>query len=93
MDRAAAVRGGSPASTTYPAGMLNEVVGPWKAPERVQDHARWGRRRLAWRVGDRVWFGTPGGELCEHVDSLHLVDGDETTAVDSYYRGESKAFL
>lgn len=46
------------------------------------------------RVGDRVWFRhTKAGELCEHVDALHLVaDGDLVGAVPTY-RGEGKVFL
>jgi D-serine deaminase-like pyridoxal phosphate-dependent protein len=49
------------------------------------------------RVGDRVWFRhAKAGELCEHVDVLHLLDGDdELSVVDivSTYRGEGQAFL
>jgi D-serine deaminase-like pyridoxal phosphate-dependent protein len=46
------------------------------------------------RVGDRVWFRhTKAGELCERVDALHLVDGDEIVASVPTYRGEGKAFL
>ncbi len=31
----------------------------------------------ALRIGDRVWFRhAKAGELCEHVNELHLVDGD-----------------
>ncbi len=46
------------------------------------------------RVGDRVWFRhTKAGELCEHVDELHLVDGDRIVAVVPTYRGEGHAFL
>jgi len=45
-------------------------------------------------VGDRVWFRhTKAGELCEHVNELHLVDGDEIVATVPTYRGEGKAFL
>ena len=37
----------------------------------------YGPGAAALRVGDRVWFRhTKAGELCEHVDELHLVDGD-----------------
>jgi D-serine deaminase-like pyridoxal phosphate-dependent protein len=49
------------------------------------------------RVGDRVWFRhAKAGELCEHVDVLHLLDGDDELAVVdivSTYRGEGQAFL
>jgi D-serine deaminase-like pyridoxal phosphate-dependent protein len=46
------------------------------------------------RIGDRVWFRhAKAGELCEHVDALHLVHGDEVTGAVPTYRGEGKAFL
>ncbi|MGO4454655.1 amino acid deaminase/aldolase [Arthrobacter sp. RAF14] len=45
-------------------------------------------------VGDRVWFRhAKAGELCEHVDTLHVVDGDRLVASVPSYRGEGKAFL
>jgi D-serine deaminase-like pyridoxal phosphate-dependent protein len=46
------------------------------------------------RVGDRVWFRhTKAGELSEHVDELHLIDGDKIVGTVPTYRGEGKAFL
>jgi len=46
------------------------------------------------RVGDRVWFRhTKAGELCEHVDELHLVADGELVGSVPTYRGEGKAFL
>ncbi|MEJ3749744.1 amino acid deaminase/aldolase [Actinomycetes bacterium KLBMP 9797] len=46
------------------------------------------------RVGDRVWFRhAKSGELCEHVNELHLVRGDEVVDTVPTYRGESRAFL
>jgi len=46
------------------------------------------------RVGDRVWFRhAKAGELCEHVNDLHLIEGDAVTAVAPTYRGEGHAFL
>jgi D-serine deaminase-like pyridoxal phosphate-dependent protein len=46
------------------------------------------------RVGDRVWFRhAKAGELCEHVDALHLISGNAVTGVVPTYRGEGKAFL
>ncbi|MEV4493281.1 alanine racemase [Micromonospora coxensis] len=46
------------------------------------------------RVGDRVWFRhAKAGELCEHVNELHLVEGDEVVGVVPTYRGEGHAFL
>jgi D-serine deaminase-like pyridoxal phosphate-dependent protein len=46
-------------------------------------------------IGDRVWFRhAKAGELCEHVDELHLVEGSSVTAVLPSYRGEhAPAFL
>ncbi|MFI7604839.1 alanine racemase [Micromonospora sp. NPDC049366] len=46
------------------------------------------------RVGDRVWFRhAKAGELCEHVNDLHLVDGDTVVATVPTYRGDGHAFL
>ncbi|MFC0526729.1 amino acid deaminase/aldolase [Phytohabitans kaempferiae] len=46
------------------------------------------------RVGDRVWFRhAKAGELCEHVNELHLVDGAEVVDTVPTYRGEGQAFL
>ena len=46
------------------------------------------------RIGDRVWFRhAKAGELCEHVDELHLIDGDRITGTVPTYRGEPKTFL
>ena len=40
-----------------------------------------GAAAAALRVGDRVWFRhAKAGELCEHVNELHLVDGDRWSA-------------
>ena len=45
------------------------------------------------RPGDRVWFRhAKAGELCEHVNEVHLVDGDTARPVPTY-RGEGHAFL
>jgi D-serine deaminase-like pyridoxal phosphate-dependent protein len=45
------------------------------------------------RPGDRVWFRhAKAGELCEHVNEVHLVDGD-TAVPTPTYRGEGYAFL
>jgi D-serine deaminase-like pyridoxal phosphate-dependent protein len=46
------------------------------------------------RVGDRVWFRhAKSGELAEHVDRYHVVDGDALVATVPTYRGEGRAFL
>lgn len=45
-------------------------------------------------IGDRVWWRhTKAGEVCEHVNHLHVVDGDEVVASVDTYRGEGRAFL
>jgi D-serine deaminase-like pyridoxal phosphate-dependent protein len=45
-------------------------------------------------VGDRVWFRpAKAGEMCEHVSTLHLLDGDEIIDAVPTYRGEGHAFL
>jgi D-serine deaminase-like pyridoxal phosphate-dependent protein len=45
-------------------------------------------------AGDRVWFRhAKAGELCEHVNELHLVEGDRIAATVPTYRGEGHAFL
>lgn len=45
-------------------------------------------------IGDRVWFRhAKAGELCEHVDQLHLVSGDAISVTVPTYRGEGKNFL
>ncbi|MDT0269091.1 alanine racemase [Streptomyces sp. DSM 44915] len=45
-------------------------------------------------VGDLVWFRhAKAGELAEHVNSFHLVDGDRLVAEAPTYRGEGRAFL
>jgi D-serine deaminase-like pyridoxal phosphate-dependent protein len=46
------------------------------------------------RVGDRVWFRhAKAGELCEHVERLHLVDEKGRAESVPTYRGEGKTFL
>ncbi|WP_031515192.1 amino acid deaminase/aldolase [Streptomyces sp. NRRL F-5123] len=45
-------------------------------------------------IGDKVWFRhAKAGELCERFAELHLLEGDEVTAVAPTYRGEGKTFL
>jgi D-serine deaminase-like pyridoxal phosphate-dependent protein len=45
-------------------------------------------------VGDRVWFRhAKAGELCEHVDTLHLVEADGSDRPVLTYRGEGHTFL
>ena len=48
--------------------------------------------RLA--VGDNVYFRhAKAGELCEHFDRLHLVEGDRIVDEVPTYRGEGRTFL
>jgi D-serine deaminase-like pyridoxal phosphate-dependent protein len=45
-------------------------------------------------VGDRVYLRhAKAGELCEHFNVLHLVEGEEIVDVVPTYRGDGKAFL
>jgi D-serine deaminase-like pyridoxal phosphate-dependent protein len=46
-------------------------------------------------VGDRVWFRhAKAGELCEHVDALHIIRGEQIEREVPTYRGEHvPAFL
>jgi D-serine deaminase-like pyridoxal phosphate-dependent protein len=74
---------------TYPAGLH------WLSAEgtgEVQTPLR-GPGTAGLRVGDRVWFRhAKAGELCEHVDVLHSLTGDQLTGTLPTYRGEGRAF-
>lgn len=44
-------------------------------------------------IGSRVWMRhTKAGELCEHVNDLHLIQGNRIVETVPTYRGERKAF-
>jgi D-serine deaminase-like pyridoxal phosphate-dependent protein len=46
------------------------------------------------QIGDRVYLRhAKAGELCEHFDALHLIEGGEIVDVVPTYRGEGQAFL
>ena len=46
------------------------------------------------RVGDRVYLRhAKAGELCEHFNSLYLLEGERVVDEVATYRGEGKAFL
>ncbi len=46
------------------------------------------------RLGDRVWLRhTKSGELSEHLNEFHLIDGTAVVDVVPTYRGHGKAFL
>lgn len=45
-------------------------------------------------IGDNVYLRhAKAGEICEHFDRLHLVEGDEIVDVVPTYRGEGRTFL
>jgi D-serine deaminase-like pyridoxal phosphate-dependent protein len=45
-------------------------------------------------VGDRAYLRhAKAGELCEHFDALHLVEGNEIVDVVPTYRGDGRTFL
>jgi len=79
---------------TYPEGLA--LLGSEGAGE-VQTPLR-GRAADRLAIGDRVWFRhAKAGELCERVDTLHLVTGGQgdarvVSAVPTY-RGEGRTFL
>jgi D-serine deaminase-like pyridoxal phosphate-dependent protein len=53
-----------------------------------------GRAAADLKVGDRVYFRhAKAGELCEHFDTLLLVEGDRVVDEVPTYRGEGKLFL
>jgi D-serine deaminase-like pyridoxal phosphate-dependent protein len=46
------------------------------------------------QIGDRAYLRhAKAGELCEHFNTLHLVEGEEIVDVVPTYRGDGKAFL
>lgn len=46
------------------------------------------------RLGQQIWFRhAKAGELCEHVNELYLVHGDQVVDQVPTYRGEGHAFL
>ncbi|MDP9815471.1 alanine racemase [Spirilliplanes yamanashiensis] len=66
---------------------------PDEGPGEVQTPLL-GPGAAALRLGDRVWFRhAKAGELCEHVNELHLVSGDQLADTVPTYRGEGRAFL
>jgi D-serine deaminase-like pyridoxal phosphate-dependent protein len=74
---------------TYPAGL---ALVPSEGAGEVQTPLR-GATAAGLRIGDRVWFRhAKAGELCEHVNELHLVAGDAVVDAVPTYRGEGQAF-
>ena len=53
-----------------------------------------GQEAVNLRVGKRVYMRhAKAGELCEHFNHLHLIEGDELVATVPTYSGEGYAFL
>ncbi|MGZ4605840.1 MAG: amino acid deaminase/aldolase [Blastococcus sp.] len=74
---------------TFPAGL--HLLGTEGAGE-VQTPLR-GPGADGLRIGDRVWFRhAKAGELGEHVDVLHLLQGDALSGAVPTYRGEGRTF-
>jgi D-serine deaminase-like pyridoxal phosphate-dependent protein len=73
----------------YPPGL--RYIGTEAAGE-VQTPLR-GRAARQLRIGDQVWMRhAKSGEVAEHLNELHLVDGGRVIDTVSTYRGEGKAF-
>lgn len=72
---------------TYPAGLRllpSEGAGEVQTPLRGPGTAGLG-------VGDRVWFRhAKAGELCERVDALHVLAGEDLVGSWPTYRGEGR---
>ncbi|MEP9384865.1 amino acid deaminase/aldolase [Nocardioides sp. KR10-350] len=75
---------------TYPEGL--RLIGTEGAGE-VQTPLH-GAAADGLRLGDRVWFRhAKAGELCERVDALHLMAGEQVVESVPTYRGEGRTFL
>jgi D-serine deaminase-like pyridoxal phosphate-dependent protein len=73
----------------WPAGLrLVSTEGAGEVQTPLQGKAADGLR-----IGDLVWFRhAKAGELCEHVDTLHLVAPDGAVTATPTYRGDGNAF-
>jgi D-serine deaminase-like pyridoxal phosphate-dependent protein len=88
------VASGPPGADRLPAPTLPPGLAwlPAEGTGEVQTPLR-GPGTAELRVGDRVWFRhAKAGEICEHVDVLHTLQGDVVTGAFQTYRGEGKAF-
>lgn len=75
---------------TYPEGL--EYV-PTEGAGEVQTPLR-GDAADSLSLGDKVWFRhAKAGEVCERLDTLHLVEGDRIVESAPTYRGEGKSLL
>ena len=99
-DMATLLGGGWIASGPPGPDRLPEVVWPRHTRMQAREMAGEvqtplsGRGAAALGVGDRVWLRhTKSGELSEHVNEFHVVQGGEVVDVVPSYRGEGKAFL
>ncbi len=75
---------------SWPRGLrMNPLEGAGEVQTPVLGPAAHGLR-----LGDHVWFRhAKAGELCERVNTLHLVSGSEIVGQVPTYRGEGHAFL
>ncbi|HEV7770996.1 MAG TPA: amino acid deaminase/aldolase [Solirubrobacterales bacterium] len=97
---ATALGGGYLASGSGDAGRL---PAPWLPPGLEFDPEEGagevqtpliGDAAAALEIGDRAYLRhAKAGELCEHFDALHLVEGNEIVDVVPTYRGDGKSFL
>ncbi len=74
----------------YPAGLtLDSQEGAGEVQTPLHGQAADGLT-----VGDKVWFRhAKAGELCEHVDDVHMIEGERIVRAVPTYRGEGKVFL
>lgn len=75
---------------SWPRGLrMNPLEGAGEVQTPVLGPAAQGLR-----LGDHVWFRhAKAGELCERVNTLHLMSGGEIVGQAPTYRGEGHAFL
>ncbi|MEH0639847.1 amino acid deaminase/aldolase [Streptomyces bottropensis] len=75
---------------SWPQGLrMNPMEGAGEVQTPVLGNAAHGLR-----LGEHVWFRhAKAGELCERVNTLHLVSGADIVEQVTTYRGEGHAFL
>lgn len=90
------IASGAPGADRLPVPFLPEGLRleSLEGAGEVQTPLRGGAVADALRIGDRVWLRhAKAGELCEHVDVVHLVRGETVVDAVPTYRGEGRAFL
>lgn len=99
-DRATLLGGGWIASGPPAADRAPQIVWPTglrMVPREMAGEVQTpvvGKAARQLEVGDRVWARhTKAGELSEHANEFHVIDGEEVAASVPTYRGEGKAFL